>query len=66
MKRRLYLGREKLVAGVCSGIADYLGINPAPVRAGLVLLVIAGGTGIALYAVAMLLMPERPDHIDDL
>ncbi len=63
--KRWYLGREKAIAGVCSGLADALGIEPTPVRVGFVLLALAGGAGIVLYAVAMLVCPERPDRIDD-
>ncbi len=64
--RRVYLGREKAIAGVCSGVADALGIEPTPVRTGFVLLAMAGGAGIVLYVIAMLVLPERPDRIDDL
>jgi phage shock protein C len=66
MPRRLYLGRDKKIAGVCSGIADYFGLDPTLVRIGWVLLVLAGGSGILAYIIAMVIMPERPDHIDDL
>ncbi len=64
--RRLYLGREKVVAGVCSGLADYLLVDPAIVRIGFVFLTLAGGGGILAYIAAMVIMPERPDHIDGL
>ncbi|MFW6288670.1 MAG: PspC domain-containing protein [Spirochaetota bacterium] len=66
MARRLYLGRDKKVAGVCSGIADYFGIDPTVVRVGWILFMLAGGSGILAYIIAMIVMPERPDDIDDL
>jgi len=66
MARRLYLGRDKKVAGVCSGIADYFGIDPTVVRVGWIVFMLAGGSGILAYIIAMVVMPERPDDIDDL
>lgn len=66
MTRRLYLGRNKVIAGVCSGIADYFAIDPTVVRVGWVLFMLAGGSGILAYIIAMVLMPEKPDDIDDL
>ncbi|MFW5788582.1 MAG: PspC domain-containing protein [Spirochaetota bacterium] len=66
MTRRLYLGRDKRIAGVCSGIADYFAVDATVVRIAWVIFILAGGSGILAYIVAMVLMPERPDHIDDL
>ncbi len=66
MARRLYLGREKKIAGVCCGIADYFGIDPTLVRIGWVVFSLAGGSGILAYIIAMIIIPERPDAIDDL
>jgi phage shock protein C len=66
MARKLYLGRDKKIAGVCSGIADYFGIDDTLVRIGWVVFSLAGGSGILAYIIAMIIMPERPDAIDDL
>ena len=66
MARRLYLGTDKKIAGVCSGIADFFGIDPTLVRLGWVVFSLAGGSGILAYIIAMIVMPERPDSIDDL
>lgn len=58
--RRLTRRRhDKMVAGVCGGIADHLGIDATIVRLLLVAAVIFGfGTGIVLYAIGWWLMPE--------
>ncbi len=64
--RAVYLGRDKVIAGVCGGLADAMGIEPMPVRAGFVLLGLAAGAGIIVYVIAMLVLSERPDRIDDL
>jgi len=57
--KRLHKSRtDKILAGVCGGIAEYLGIDSTLVRVGWILLVFAGGVGILLYLVAMILMPK--------
>jgi phage shock protein C len=64
--KRLYLGREKVIAGVCSGLADYLIVDPMVVRIGFVIFTLVGGSGILAYIIAMIVLPEQRDHIDDL
>jgi phage shock protein PspC (stress-responsive transcriptional regulator) len=49
----------RLVAGVASGLADYLDIDVAMVRVVLVALAIMGGIGVPLYVAAWLLIPEE-------
>ncbi|MEX2540032.1 MAG: PspC domain-containing protein, partial [Actinomycetota bacterium] len=51
----------KIIAGVCSGLGAYTGVDPVIWRIGLVVLVLAGGAGILAYIVAWLVMPmARP------
>jgi signal transduction histidine kinase len=47
----------RLLAGVCSGVGDRIGLDPAAVRLAFVLLTAAGGAGIVLYAALWLLLP---------
>ena len=54
---------DKWIAGVCSGLADRLGIDPVIVRAGLILLSLLGGAGITIYLVAWALLPNDRDEI---
>ena len=54
---------NKWVGGVCSGIATRLRIDPVVVRAGLILLILFGGVGIAAYLVAWVLLPDSEDRI---
>lgn len=50
---------DKMIAGVCGGVARYLGVDATLVRVLLVAAVIFGfGTGIILYLAGWLLMPE--------
>ncbi|HEY6892135.1 MAG TPA: PspC domain-containing protein, partial [Solirubrobacter sp.] len=52
------------IAGVCSGFAARLGIDPMLIRIGFVLTLAAGGVGIPLYIIGWALIPaegpERP------
>lgn len=59
MEKKLRRSRNQMIAGVCSGIADYLNLDPTLVRVGYVLLSIfsAGFPGILVYIILMLVMP---------
>lgn len=48
---------DRMVDGVCGGIARYFGIDPTLVRITFVLLTFLGGAGAILYIAAMILMP---------
>jgi len=59
MEKRLYRnGRDKKIAGVCSGIAAYFNVDPTIVRLIWVALALVAGGGIILYLVAWLIIPE--------
>ena len=61
MPDRLYRSRgDRMVFGVAGGLARYLRIDPSIVRIVWVLLFFAAGTGILLYIVAAVLIPEEP------
>ncbi len=51
--------QNKVVAGVCAGVAYRLGIDPNIVRVVAVVLTIFGGAGVLLYAIGWLLMPQE-------
>jgi phage shock protein C len=56
--RRLYKSRsDRMLDGVCGGVAEYFGLDSTLVRLAWVLLVLVGGMGILLYLVAMIIMP---------
>ena len=57
--RRLYRVPEgAMLAGVCNGIAAYLNLDPTLVRIGFVLLTIFWGTGLLVYVVLAIVVPE--------
>ena len=58
--KKLYKSNNRMICGVCSGIAEYLGIDPTVVRLIWAALGLTG-TGILLYIIAALVMPENMD-----
>lgn len=63
MKKKLYRSTtDKKIAGVCGGLAAYLNIDSTIIRLIWALLVIFAGTGILLYIIAALVMPEDPGY----
>ena len=57
--KRLYRDeRDKLLAGVASGLANYLNVDPAIMRVLFVLLAIFGGSGILIYIVLWIVLPS--------
>lgn len=57
--RKFRRRRDGMLAGVCGGAADLLGIDAALVRVALVAATVLGfGTGILLYLVCWVLVPE--------
>ena len=56
--KRLYKSRtDRMIDGVCGGVAEYLGVDPVLIRIAFLLLVFAGGIGVVVYLIGMLLMP---------
>ncbi|MCA2228997.1 PspC domain-containing protein [Nonomuraea aurantiaca] len=55
--RRTNNGR--VIAGVCSGIGEYLGIDANLIRIGLAVVTLFGGLGVGVYAIGWLLMPDE-------
>lgn len=53
--------KNKVLAGVCGGIAEYTNLDPTLVR---LLAVVAAfmSVGIIVYIVAIFIMPEAPDN----
>ena len=50
---------DRVLGGVSGGLGDYFNVDPAIFRLIFVALAFAGGTGVMLYVLAWLLMPER-------
>ncbi|MGC9666685.1 PspC domain-containing protein [Planosporangium sp. 12N6] len=62
--RRLYRSRtDRMLAGVCGGIADYSRMDPTIVRVLFVVLAfVTGGGALLAYPVLWMVMPEAPQQ----
>jgi phage shock protein PspC (stress-responsive transcriptional regulator) len=49
---------DRIIGGVCGGLGRYFDIDPMLVRIGFVALALLGGTGLIVYAAALLLVPN--------
>jgi phage shock protein C len=59
--KRLYRSRKnRVLAGVCGGLGEYLSIDPVVVRLIWVAISLVWGFGIILYIIAALIIPEEP------
>ena len=62
MQKRLFKSNEnRMLAGVCGGIAEYFGLDPTLVRLGWILFCALGGSGILAYFIAAIVIPRRPE-----
>jgi len=57
LRRRL---DNRVIAGVCSGLADYFGIDPILVRLAFVVITFAGGAGVLAYIILWIVMTPAP------
>ena len=61
MEKRLYKSNtNKMVDGVCGGIAEYFGVDPTIVRLAWVVFCALGGSGILAYIIAAIIIPSAP------
>lgn len=60
LKKRLTLSRDRKIAGVCGGIAEWLGVDPTAVRVAYTLLTLfTAFSGVVVYIVLWIVMPKE-------
>jgi len=52
---------DRILGGVCAGLAEYFNLDPTLVRAVFVLVSLLGGSGLLAYLVLWLIMPVKED-----
>ncbi|MBU3837491.1 PspC domain-containing protein [Bacteroides caecigallinarum] len=58
--RKLTRSNDRMIAGVCGGLAEYFGLDTTLVRVGYALLtVFTAFSGVIVYLILMIVMPER-------
>jgi phage shock protein C len=60
-KRLTKSSTEKMLDGVCGGVANYFSVDPTIVRLVWILLSCLGGGGIIAYIIAMVIVPRDTD-----
>jgi phage shock protein C len=61
MYKKLYRSvTDKMLGGVCGGLAEYFAIDPVIVRLVFVLAVVFGGSGIFAYIILWIIIPQKP------
>jgi phage shock protein C len=66
MKKRLYRSTDdKMIGGVCGGLAEYFGIDPVIPRIIAVILLLPGGLpGFLPYVILWFVVPQKPAQGD--
>ncbi|MBE6488584.1 MAG: PspC domain-containing protein [Methanosphaera stadtmanae] len=60
MEKKLYRSEyNRMIAGVCAGIAEYLDIDPTVIRLIWVLFTFFVGSGVLVYIIACLIIPNE-------
>lgn len=66
MTKRLYKSENKMLCGVCSGIAEYFNLDPTIIRLIWVIIGIASvGVGLVAYIICAIIIPNRPSSNAD-
>ncbi len=64
MAKRIYRNtQDKIIAGVCSGVGEYLDLDPVLVRVIWLIAVLGFGTGILAYILAWIFIPKKPENL---
>ena len=58
MEKKL-VRKDKKIFGVCGGLGAYFGIDPTLIRVLFVIAVLGFGSGILIYIILALVMPEE-------
>ncbi len=58
MEKRLVRSHDKVIAGVCSGLADYFGTDTTLVRLIFVFAFLFAGAGPLVYLILWVIMPR--------
>ena len=59
--KRLYRSRrERMIAGVCGGLADYFDMDPTWVRIIFIVFLLLGGSAFLVYLIMWLVVPLAP------
>ena len=58
-KRLVKSNQNRLICGVCGGIAQYFNLDPTVIRLAWAVFCLAGGSGVLAYIIAAIIMPPE-------
>lgn len=62
VEKRLYRsGRDRVFAGIAGGLGEYFDLDPVWFRIGFVVLALGGGSGLLIYLLMWLVIPQAPE-----
>lgn len=62
MEKKLYKSNvNRMVNGVCGGIAEYFDVDPTLIRLAWVVFCAMGGSGLIAYIIAAIIIPRNPE-----
>ena len=59
MQKRLTKSNDKKIFGVCGGLGNYFDLDPTLIRVGFLVAVFMFGTGVLLYLILAVVMPNE-------
>ena len=51
---------DRIIAGVCAGLADFFGLDSSTVRLATLLLILFGGLSLWVYIILWIIVPSAP------
>lgn len=64
VEKKLYRSeKNRMIAGVCGGIAEYLDMDPVVIRLLWVVVTFFVGSGLILYILAFIIIPDEKDVV---
>lgn len=64
--KRLYRSsKERVIAGVCGGMAEYFNVEPTWIRIAFLILILAFGATLIVYTILWIIVPLKPNTPKD-
>lgn len=65
LNKKLYKDKKnQALSGVCAGFAKYFNVDVTLIRLLWAILTVFGGSGIILYILCAIIMPDEPDYTE--
>lgn len=64
-QHQLYRSRdERIIAGICGGLAEFFGLEVSRIRLALLLLILFAGLSLWVYIILWLIIPNAPQRLN--